>query len=471
MSFKKKFYKNVAVVGGFSILSTIISFLSTIITSRLLTPEEYGFVAMIMVFISFANLFSDAGISFSIIRSDYHYTFQRAISNLSFYIGIVLFILLSALSYPIALFYGDMKFILPTIIAASTFIFKSQAIIPYAILSKELKFNYIGMVTFLSTLFSISLTIIMAAFGFSYWAIILPQVLMVIFSATLLNIKAKFWFRFYPLVYVKAGFIRSKKLLWNLSAFNFINYWSRNADNLIVGKFFGKYEIGIYGRAYKMLTYPLTLFQSLFGNVMLPSLKRLQQEKGDVQREFLNILGVISIINLPIAGVFLLIPSTFVKILWGNKWVDVGNLLPIIGILVLLQTLNSVTGHLYLLFNHEKYLFRTGLYSSIVSVSSILAGAFFSPWHILFFYSMSVAFFGLPLNFYYGFYKSFGYRIDQILKFWGPKIFLVSLMLCGIWLKINYIIYIGFSLWTLNIIIEQRNEFGKLFTILKSKLS
>jgi teichuronic acid exporter len=104
MSFRKKLFKNVIILGGYSYSTQIIGFLATIVLSRLLLPEEYGFVALITVFTGFINQFSDAGLSLIIIRSDYGKLFQKVIHYLSFVIGVILFLIVVSLAYPISLF-------------------------------------------------------------------------------------------------------------------------------------------------------------------------------------------------------------------------------------------------------------------------------------------------------------------------------------------------------------------------------
>ena len=104
MSFKKTLLKNILVSGGYNYLSQAISFLSSIIVSRLLTPESYGFVGIIAVFTGFLSIFSDSGISLAVIRSHYLHTYHKAVDTLALLVGTTLCLLTCALAYPISLF-------------------------------------------------------------------------------------------------------------------------------------------------------------------------------------------------------------------------------------------------------------------------------------------------------------------------------------------------------------------------------
>ncbi len=99
--FKRAFFKNIITLGGYNYSSQIANFLSSIVLSRLLLPEEYGYVALITVFTGFVTIFADAGLSYAIIRSDYGRTYHKGVTNLAFYIGLLLFLIMAitVLSY------------------------------------------------------------------------------------------------------------------------------------------------------------------------------------------------------------------------------------------------------------------------------------------------------------------------------------------------------------------------------------
>src|SRR5688500_2774423 len=98
MSFKKVLIKNILISGGYNYLAQAISFFSSVIVSRLLSPESYGFVGIITIFTGFLSIFSDSGISLAIIRSNFLYTYHKSVETLALVIGVSLFIITSLLS-------------------------------------------------------------------------------------------------------------------------------------------------------------------------------------------------------------------------------------------------------------------------------------------------------------------------------------------------------------------------------------
>jgi O-antigen/teichoic acid export membrane protein len=462
LSFKKTLLKNIVTLGGFNYASQIATFLSSIVLSRLLFPDEYGFVALITVFTGFVTIFADAGLSFAIIRSDYGSTYHKGMNNLSFYIGVALFLIVLILAYPIAYFYDNLNLILPTMVMATTFIIGAFTIVPMAILSKKLEFSAVGRIRLIANLVSILFMILLAWLGFSYWSLIIPQLVLHFLQYAMSEYKVRTRFRFYKFRYTKVAYRKTKSLITNLSGFNLINYWARNADNLIIGKYYGNYDLGIYNRAYKMLYLALNLISGLFGTVLYPSLKKFKSEGGDVNSEFNNILGIISILNFPIGAVLILIPEAFVRILWGESWLQVAELLPFFGLLIFFQTLLSTTGHIYILIEKEKVFMQMGVISAILMVISIVIGAFYSIKMIAVCYTVGFMIVVVPYYLYYGFYKTFRFQPKQLVKFWIPKILIGIGILCTVILRQSYLTYGLVILFGIHLAWFQRKDFSNL---------
>jgi teichuronic acid exporter len=471
VTFKKKLFKNILTLGGYNYASQIVAFLSSIVLSRLLLPEEYGFVALITVFTGFVTIFTDAGISVGIIRSDYGSAYQKALHNLSIYIGLLLFLIMVLLAYPIAYFYDDPNLMIPTMVMSTIFIFTAITIVPGAILAKNLNFNYLGKTRFFASLISIALMIIMAYLGFSYWSLIIPTILLQAMQYVFFEYKARVGFKLYKLGYPIIGYRKTKSLMKNLGSFYMVNYWARNADNLIIGKLYSSYDLGIYNRAYKMLQLSLSLISGLFGTVLYPSLKKLKSEGGHVKKEFNNILGVISILNFPVGAILILVPELFVKILWGENWLQVAEILPYFGILIIFQTLVGPAGQIFILMEKERMFMIIGIISAVILVLSIVIGAFYSVKLIAISYCVCFMVIILPLYIFYGFYRALGFDLADILKFWIPKMIIAYLLLIALIFNFESWVFGLVILYGIHLFYFQRNDLNKLRNLIMTKIS
>jgi teichuronic acid exporter len=458
MSFRKKLFKNIIILGGYSYFTQILSFLSSIILSRLLVPSEYGLIALITVFTGFIGQFSDAGLSYIIIRSDYKELFYSTIHYLAVIIGVVLTIVVIALAYPIALFYKNPLLFWPTIVMSSSFILRSLITVPFGILSKQLKFNSLGIIDLVCIILEISSMIILAYFRFSYWSLVIAPVLgnivRIIMYRRLTGVRLKILKR----KYLAVGFRQAKSIIGNLTGFNMLNYWARNSDNLIIGKVYGARDLGIYDRAYKLLNLFLGVITNLFGKVLMPSLKDHGDKGGDINKEYLNTLGVISVLNYPVCVILIFFAKPLVRLLWSDAWIEVADLLPYIGILILTQTLNSTTGNIFILYKKENVLMKIGIPTNIMIIVAIAWGSIYSMVHVLRFYALVFIIIDIPFVMYYGFKKSFGFDTPTILKFWIPKLVLSTLLVVSVWINMTWLSVVLMLIYLVHLIVLQKDD-------------
>ncbi|MBN1182566.1 MAG: lipopolysaccharide biosynthesis protein [Bacteroidales bacterium] len=470
MSFRKSLFKNIIVLGGYSYTTQFIGFLATIILSRLLVPSEYGFVALITVFTGFINQFSNAGLSYIIIRSDYNHLFQSTIHYLSVVIGVLLAFIMVLLAYPISLFYQNPLLVLPTIIMSSNFVLRSFNTIPFGVLSKDLKFNILGKIELICAVTEVVLMITLAFLKFSYWSLIIPSILGNILRIILYNTKSGIRFKLLKSKYLVVGFRKAKSIIGNITAINLLNYWAVNADNLIIGKVFGNQSLGLYDRAYKMLNLANSVISNLFGKVLYPSLKKLSNEGGDVNKEYMNTLGIISLMNFPVSVLLIFFSEPLVRILWSERWIQVAELLPYVGILILVQTLNNTTGNIFILKGKEKMMMWLGIPVNTIIIGAIAVGALFSMVHVLRFYALSSVALDIPLVAYFGFKKAFGFENKVIIKFWLPKIILSVILIITIWLNLTWLTIIFVFLYFVHLAIDQKEDIFNLFRMFRIKI-
>ncbi len=451
-SFRRNLFSNILVAGSYTYLSQGVTFLASTVLARLLSPESYGIVGLITVFTGFIMVFSDGGLSYALIRSDFGRTFQRVLTNLSMFLGGGLFLITVLAAWPIAYFYNNPGLVAPIIVLASTFLFKGLGLAQGAVLAKNLQFGYIGKVTLLSNLAQIGLSIPMAWLGAGYWALIIPQIVAAIITSVLYERKVRLGFRIFPRRYIVVVFRHTKRLVSSVIGFSSINYWSRNSDNMIVGKWYGAADLGIYNRAYSLLMLPLNLITGLFNNILFPNLKKLQSRNGDIETEYYFVLNVIGYLTFPLVLFFVVFPKELVLMLWGKNWIHVSELLPYFGLLIFTQSLLSTSGHLLILYKKERAFMISGWISALFLISFIIFGATISLEAIAQFYSLSFIVFVLLLNVFYIYIKNLGFNKRRVYAFWLPKMAFSLLIWLGLYFRQDYLRNIavsGFSIYVL----------------------
>lgn len=465
MSFKKTFLKNILISGGYNYLSQAISFLSTILLSRMLTPDAYGFVGIILIFTGFLNIFADSGITLAIIRSEFLYTYHKSVDTLALLIGTLLCLTTCFLAYPISVFFKTPALMIPMMVMSLSFIFKSMTLVRGALITRDMNFNFSGWVTLMTNVFTVAATIILAYAGAGYWSLVIPQTLSGLVTLFLQERKIRFGFHLYSRAHMKVSFRYTRKTIGNIMGFNVVNYWSRNSDNLLVGRLYGTADLGIYNRAYNLLTFPLALITGLIGAVLYPSLNKIKSSAEAVRKEYLFILRLIGFISFPVSAILLLFPEKLVYILWGATWMGVAKFLPYFGLLLLSQSLLSTVGNILVLVKKEEVLRISGWLSAVAIIAGIGYGATISVLGIAQFYSLSFIVLVLPMQLFYVYVNSLKFSTREMLLFWGPKI-LYSLAIwitcyfhMEVWRAVLLVIFFLTMLW------NARSEIGKLLAM------
>jgi len=168
------------------------------------------------------------------------------------------------------------------------------------------------------------------------------------------------------------------KELWgftgNVLGFSFVNYWARNADNMLVGRFLGSAALGYYSRAYGLMLMPITQIISVVSNVMFAALSAIKEDKKRVKRIYLRALNLISFFTFPLMVGLLILAEPFVLTLFGEPWSGMIQVLRILAVVGLLQSLVNPTGWLYLSQGRTDWYFRLGLVNAVAVVAAIAGG-------------------------------------------------------------------------------------------------
>jgi PST family polysaccharide transporter len=160
----------------------------------------------------------------------------------------------------------------------------------------------------------------------------------------------------------------------NLAAFNAVNFWSRNADNLLVGRFVNPCALGLYSRAYSLMLLPLNQITSTVSVAMYPVLARLQHDRVRVRSAYLRVVNLVALASLPMAAGLFVAAHPFVVVVFGQRWEGVAKVLQILCVTLLVQSVGSTVGLIYQVTGRTDWLFRWGLGASIITVASFAIG-------------------------------------------------------------------------------------------------
>lgn len=357
-------------MGKYSIV--LVQFLVTAVITRILTPAEYGIVSAVNIFLVFFQLLADFGIGPAIIQNK-QLTNKEVDSIFSFsvYIAFGLAILFFFLGYPMSLFYGNEVFINISRVLAIAVFFYGILVVPQSLILKEQNFKLVNLTTISAALVSGVVSITLALLGFSYYAMIIGNsakaftMFMIFYFKT--DTKIKLTFSWAPLKKIFA-FSRNQFL------FNFINYFSRNLDNLLIGRYFSSSALGFYDRAYMMSLYPNQILTSVVTSVIHPILSEYSDEKERIKNVYLRMSNLLATFGMPLSVFLFFSAEEVIIIVSGHQYQGSVLTFQILALSVWIQMILSSTGGIFQSGNRTDLLLLSGVLSTIFNVTGIVTG-------------------------------------------------------------------------------------------------
>lgn len=412
----------------------IVNLLSMMLLARVFTPEVFGTVASIMVFFTFFQLMTEVGLGPAIINITTLRTEDRnGIFGLTLLIGIVFSGVFYLLSPIFLVFYQLPKVDVVVPYVAISLFFFSATIVPSAFLLREQAYFRIANAGLTAEVVSTIAVVLLAN---------LVEPLHALSAKAIFSSLSNFFVQYYFCNNSEFGRpwpgakFKAIKPLLSFSGyqfgFNFINYFSRNLDNILIGKYLGSSSLGVYDKAYQLMKYPLMLLTFAMTPAIQPVIRKYANDKDRVEvihRSFtfkLSLLGAIAGF-----GVFLC-SDLIVKILLGHQWMSVIPIIKILAISIPVQIVLSTSGSFFQAMNRTDLLFLSGVLSAVVTVSAIVWGIWQRDMLILA-WSLVMAFHINFLQSYYIMYK-YIFRVNMFVFFIRmlPAGFVVSLMFFGL---------------------------------------
>ena len=228
---------------------------STVVLARLLTPDAYGLTAMVTVVTGFVGLFKSLGLATATIQAPR--LSERELSGLYWInalIGVVAMLLTLVVAPAMSWFYAEPR-VAPLMAGLSvTFLFGGFAVQPAALLRRRLEFASIAAIEVAAVAVGAVTAVLLARAGAGPWALVAGVVSTELSNLVLVSVVVD-WKPMRPSFNTSLGHLLG--LGRDLTMFNVLNYWARNLDNFLIGRFWGAAELGLYGRAYQLLLLPL----------------------------------------------------------------------------------------------------------------------------------------------------------------------------------------------------------------------
>lgn len=375
-------------IAGGQVLRVLVMVIGIVVLARLLSPADYGLLAMVTAIIGIGEILRDFGLSFAAIQAK---TLSRKERDNLFWINAGVGALLSGLVFilagPIAAFYHEPRLSPIVQVLSLTFVFSGLNTQYLASLARQQRFGRLAIVETAGPLVGLSVGIGFALLDFGYWSLVSQQLATSVTSLIAAAI-ASFWV---PGLYDRTIPVkRFLKFGGDVLATQLLSYAGRNADSVVIGAQFGASALGVYDRAFQLLMLPLNQINAPATKVALPILSTLQDES----RRFAEYIvrGQLVLVHA-VAPIILFIASqapALILIVLGPAWSSSAHILQLLALGGVAQAVNYATYWVFL----SKGLTRSNFYYALatrpVLVLAVILGSQFGLEGVAISYSVTL---------------------------------------------------------------------------------
>ncbi|MDS3859211.1 lipopolysaccharide biosynthesis protein [Thermosynechococcaceae cyanobacterium BACA0444] len=315
-----QFIRNIGWLGAAQVLIRIFRLGTTITTARLLSPEDFGLVAIVLSLDQFIVAFSQFGISEKLaqVEEELLEDYCHTVFWLGWLINISLCLIQCLLAFPLAHFYGDPRLVLPIFILSITYLIRANSIVQGGLVLRENRLNVFAISDAVGNIATNLMTIVLALLGAGYWSLLIPQVLLAPLWVIIIN-KSRPWQlkQGFSIPYVKDVF----NFGYNIFGLQVLSTLRGNIDNLLIGRFLGIEALGMYYFAFNSgLGISLSLL-GIFNTALYPHLCAAQGQITELKARYLEGLKTIALVAFPLILLQSSLAHFYIPIIFGQKWI------------------------------------------------------------------------------------------------------------------------------------------------------
>jgi PST family polysaccharide transporter len=347
------FIKNLSWFGIGQLIVRLTRILTTVALARSLSPHDYGIAAIVIAIYEFVNVFNSVGITAKIVQSDEE-NLER-LCNSGYWLNWIIYpclcIVQCILSYPIALFYKDNDLILPICLLSLNYLFGPFGSIQGSLIRRENRLKIIAIGNTLQASVANILAAIFALLGFGLWAVILPKIIAFPIN-NLVNLLNHSWRS--KGKFTTQGWKEIFEFGINIVGLCFLKIFRNNLDYLIVGRFLGLSELGIYYFAFNAgLGISQTIITSI-NSALYPYLCKLRSNFSSLKKGYFKTLKTISLIIIPFVFLQTSFAHLYVPIVFSSKWISAIPILILITLSAIPRPLSDCATQLLLVMDKPK---------------------------------------------------------------------------------------------------------------------
>lgn len=391
-------------IGKYS--NTLVQLLVNAVLSRILSPGDYGIVAVCQVFILFFGVLNDAGMGPAIIQNKSLSARDHSVLfNYSLAFAFVSAILYGLLGNVLSIIYNNNIYVTLTWFQSLYVFFAGANVVPTALLNLNQDFKRLNYSLLIGNVVGGVVGVLSAIGGLGIYSLVTSVTAssIVIFILNFYKSRIKI---------TNDLSIMPVKSIWkfakNQFGFNFLNFFSRNSDSLLIGKFLGPVALGNYSKAYQVLLMPNSILLGVINPVLQPILSSYQDDVEYIRKVYFKFLKYLAFLSLPLSVFLSLSAREVIFFLFGNQWSKAVFPFSVLGLTVWIQVTSASTPAIYQARNKTNSLLVNGYQTAFFVVGSIIMGIIIGDIN-----SLSVV---LSIGFLLSFFANFYILCTKVLQ-------------------------------------------------------
>lgn len=358
------------------VVGLAISFVTNIVLARLLCPEDFGAVAMIMVFVGLADVLVDGGLGNALIqKKEISQDDIKTVFSTNFTVSVFLFLLLFCCSSFIEDYVKIEGFSLYLRVEAVIVLIRAFYVVNFSLLNRELKFKQLAAISLLANFVSTTGAIILAYLGCGVWSLIFKNILLDLVSCVLYAIVIKVPFKF---GFKKDSFYK----LFSFGAFVSLSNLVESAYSyflsLILGKKYSVEQLGYYNQAHSLEQIPVYSTTMVLNQVLFPFLSKSQDNKNSIKETLRQSTLAVSFFVFPVMAFLIFFAEPVIVFIYSAKWLPAVPYFQILCVYGFTNFIYHSNRNVLKSVGASKTLFYTQLVYTFIGVSLIFIGLHFS---------------------------------------------------------------------------------------------
>jgi PST family polysaccharide transporter len=339
-------------------------FLTNVALARILTPKDFGVVAVAILIASLLDVFKDMGTGSALIQRR---TLDQALLNSVFYLNVALGLLASVvlvlLADPLATALGNTGASDVVRAYGGITLITTLAQIHHSLLRRHMRFREVATTAAVTAIVTAAVSMAAALLGLNYWALVIGTAV----GAIVQTVMVWIYDPWRPTLTVSLASLRS---IWWFSSHLFLSnmvffVWTQ-VDKVIVSRFVGDVGLGVYTLGNRVVTAPLAALSTVIDEVTFPAFSNRQNDNAALRSGFTRSSAAIALVTFPLMAGLAVVAAPLVAVVFGPKW---ASLTPLIWALAPAGAAQSVTfncGHLLLAKGRSDWTLRCGLLYLVV---------------------------------------------------------------------------------------------------------